>query len=1178
MNQDPARQIFAPFLPTWLRERMGTPELQPGMVRSGDATILYADLSGFTRLTAAFAPLPDGAERLHDTLNRCYSSLIETIGAYEGDVASIAGDALTAWWPGQLDLELGRRCGQAMIAAVAALPAVATPAGPFRLALRIGVSTGLVYVTVAGLPSHGLHFVLSGPAVVVAAAAERSSQAGGFVLGETIRAGPERSPHVAPAGAASLSWEHFLPPSFAERLRLSELIAEYRRCVPVFAAFHLPRRPEELHPLVAQVQAVVRRWGGWLNEIEVGDKGAVFVLLFGAPVARGDDPSRAVGCCLELCDRGLVFRAGVTLGWLFVGAVGSPQRRVYTAQGDDMNLAAHLMQLAPDGGILVSGRVRNDVLGRYTTSEPTIAFTKGHAEGVPVARVIPSPRRVGRGAPGRPAGSALPEGVEVVGRLAERQAMADAATAAAGGRPSLIILEGESGIGKSCLLQELLDAWAEAGRIGYSAECRSGEAPTPLAAWRPIILAMCGIDEGDPPYTQQAHLARCLAALPTGPWEAGPLLARSLGLGGARADSAPSLTPVEAEELVALTAALVGAQAGAAPLLIVLEDIHWADEVSLALAAALLRDGPPHLCLALSHRPLDGPPPPSLVALRQSPGCARIKVSRLTADECVQMIRAQLGVAAVSSGLGQHVERHTEGQPLFIREYLRVLRQHQLVRVEDGAADLARTYFSVQVSNSAQGIIQARVDRLDEATRMTLKVAAVLGNTFQLRLLGIVHPACPSAKALREQLDTLVALQIIDLELEGPERVYRFKHGVAHEVAYGSLLFGQRRQLHAAVALWYEECYAAEIVAGAEPAVYDQLIRHLGGAEEWELQAHYCHVAARVAARQYSVETALRYIEQGLVFVRSPERRFGLLLLRVALNERAGNHVSQSYDLAQLAELADHLREPTCKAYARLFQLRFLLVSGLDRTASAEAPALLRRGRRLERGAAGAARAEAALLVSACLEVLGAARAAVGDRRSAWRPLRQALGRCGAPPEETGGEYVEASLLTSAGIGARCLDGLGALELAAGRHGAALRLHRQALDQAGATGDWGAEIRARVSIGQVHLARGGLEEAFSEARAALAKSNAVGDRTGQVRALRLLAAVSAARRNYPEAERQAYLAASFSAAARIRALEVQIWEDLAGYAADQGLDEAAEEARQEAERLRRHWWGEAAPS
>ncbi|NTW03832.1 MAG: adenylate/guanylate cyclase domain-containing protein, partial [Oscillochloris sp.] len=366
MNHDLASPFLRPFLPNWLIERIGTPALQPGMVYRCNATILYADLSGFTRLTVAFAGLPDGAERLHDSLTRFFDVLIDTIIAHGGDVAAIAGDALTAWWPNRTDIEVARRCGEAVMAALVALPAISTPQGPFRLDLRIGVSTGLTYVVLAGLPSHGLHLVICGPAMDAAAQAEQLAAPGTIHVDEAPHLGDddEQLTITVIEPVSTLSWEHFLPPTFAERLRYHDLVAEYRRCVPAFAAFAMPGRPEELHRLVAQAQAVVLRWGGWLNEVEVGDKGAVFVMLFGAPVARGDDPSRAVGCCLELRERGLIDRAAVTVGILFVGAVGSHQRRVYTAQGDDMNLAAHLMYGAAPGEVLVSGRVRSDILGR----------------------------------------------------------------------------------------------------------------------------------------------------------------------------------------------------------------------------------------------------------------------------------------------------------------------------------------------------------------------------------------------------------------------------------------------------------------------------------------------------------------------------------------------------------------------------------------------------------------------------------------------------------------------------------------------------------------------------------------------------------------------------------------------------------------------------------------------
>jgi class 3 adenylate cyclase len=510
MSQDPVAQLFRPYIPAWLRERIGTPGLQPGAVTTCNATILYADLSGFTELTAAFATLPDGAERLHDALNRCYTVLIETIGAFGGDVAAIAGDALTAWWPGRTDLDLAGRCGSAMQAAVAALSPLLTPEGPFQLELRIGVSAGMVFAALTGLPSHGVHLVIAGPAVVAAAAAERAGRPGTVQVAPPVPRARRVSVRLPGIEAAQpLSWEQFLPPAFAERLRLNELIAEYRRCVPVFAAFTMPAQPDALHALVAQVQLVVMRWGGWLNEIEVGDKGAVFVLLFGAPVARGDDASRAVGCCLELRERGLIERAGITLGILFVGAVGSSQRRVYTAQGDDMNLAAHLMQQARPGEILVSGRVRHDVMDRYPTTAPTLSPVKGGAKQVPVATLVPRGNRAERA----PAALRryLPDAAAQVGHAQERATIAAVAAAARAGTPGLLIVEGESGIGKSCLLQDLFVRWAEAGLGGLSAECSSGGVPLPLAAWRPIVLDGCGLDEGAPLRQQQAQLAEALA-------------------------------------------------------------------------------------------------------------------------------------------------------------------------------------------------------------------------------------------------------------------------------------------------------------------------------------------------------------------------------------------------------------------------------------------------------------------------------------------------------------------------------------------------------------------------------------------------------------------------------------------------------------------------------------------
>lgn len=386
MCTDPAH--LRPYLSHWLSARIGSAELRPGAVFTCQATVLYADLRGFTRLTATFSTLPDGAERLHVALNECYAVLVETVAAYGGDVSAIAGDAFTAWWPGQADVAMVRQCATALLTAVDALPPLDTPAGPFRFYLRVGVGVGTIHALLAGLPHYGVHLTLLGPALLAAAAAERAAGVGQVVVAGQAATTTQRAHFQQGEPGPPLQDDDFLPHPLIERLRHNALIAEYQTCVPVFAGFSLPAHPHALHALVSQVQTVTQHWGGWLNEIEVGNKGAVLVLLFGGPLARGADARRAVGCCLELRERGLITRAGITQGLLYLGTVGCAERRVYTAQGDEMNLAAHLMQHAASGEILVSGRVRHEVQGCYLTSEPILLATKGHQEGVPVARVL----------------------------------------------------------------------------------------------------------------------------------------------------------------------------------------------------------------------------------------------------------------------------------------------------------------------------------------------------------------------------------------------------------------------------------------------------------------------------------------------------------------------------------------------------------------------------------------------------------------------------------------------------------------------------------------------------------------------------------------------------------------------------------------------------------------------
>ncbi len=1159
MSHDRSAQLYRPYLPRWIQERVSVATLRAGSVHSCVAVVLYADLSGFTRLTAAFAALPDGAEQLHDVLNRLYAVLIDTVVAHSGDVAAIAGDALTAWWPDTADASVAEICALALRATLAALPAISTLDGAFQLDLRIGISVGPVYIALVGLPNYGVHPVLFGPAIAAAVAAEREAEPG-VIHSAAPTNSTAQLPSIAGEGPP-LSWEHFLPPTFGARLRLSDLGAEYRRCVPAFCAFDLPERPEDLQRLVIQVQAVVLRWGGWLNEVEVGDKGAVLVLLFGAPVARGDDASRAVGCCLELRSRGLIQRAGISVGILFVGAVGSPIRRVYTAQGDDMNLAAHLMQLARPGALLVSSRVRQEVLGRYKTSVPKLISPKGHTDGVPVAEIVSTPVGANSSASLQ---RYLSVAGQLIGREDELERITAATHAAAEGQRALLLIEGESGIGKTTLIQHLVKLWTTQGLSGFGGECSSGGQTTPLLAWRPILLDLCGIDESAPPEQRRIVFEQVVSRLEAST-ASQAALAHLLGLAEAQ-EAALELEPVM------LAATLIGARLRAGPVLIVLEDVQWADPATLRLALRLLTMVPPEqpwpLCLVLAHRPLDGPNQSDLAALQAHPVAQRILLGALSPTASTELSRTLLNVAYVSTDLAQHVARHAEGQPLFIREYLRALAQHDLISISDGTARLNQVAPTVQLANSAQGVIQARVDRLGEPTRLTLKIAAVIGRSFPLRLLNAIHPTNPGEATLRAQLGELRTRQIIDLELGDPEPVYRFKHGITHEVAYTSLLFGQRRQLHATVARWYQEIHAEEIATNQAPlAVYDVLIAHLRRAEEWEPTVQAGQAAALCALRQNSTTAALRYIDQALVFATTAASRSDLILLLLTIHERTGSLGNQVDALAELEQLVAQTEEPLPHMYARTLRVQYLLTIGAFAAAISQTQQLSRQIKAF-RKIPGHHLPYLDLVRASVIDARGAARAGQGKLATARRLHQAALQLCQAAPVSSSADDTFLDLLDRRVLAMRCLDHLGSVWLRQGRPKTALAHYHQALELAQQWGDWHAEARARQGLAAVYLAQGDATQAHAEATSSLTTSHAVADRAGQALALRQLAAVSAAQGDYAEAQRQAWHALAICTSTQAQALERELLHTIATYATAQGQHEEAAAARQEAMRQR----------
>ncbi|HEX8135541.1 MAG TPA: adenylate/guanylate cyclase domain-containing protein, partial [Actinomycetes bacterium] len=447
-----------------------------------------ADLAGFTAITERLARQgPGGAEALSGLLNGAFGPLLAHVAETGGDVLKFAGDALLVCWPVIGDDPAGlalatrraARCGQVMQATLQGYAA----AEGIELSLRVGVGAGEVVLLDVGGELDRRELLVGGAAVPQTTAAVRDARPGQVVVappawalleevcaGERVAGGVRlvSAPPIPPVEAGArlpvpdgleAALLPYLPRALLGSLRAGhhEWLAELRRVTLLFVNLPgldhraaLERAQRAMHTL----QTALYRYEGSINKLSVDDKGTTLVAALGLPpLAHEDDPARAVQAALAMRAglTGLGERAaiGITTGRVFCGVVGDQRRREYTMLGAVVNLAARLMQAAP-GGILCDAATAQAAGTALIFEELPAMEVKGHADPVAVYRprdglvTHPGPARRDPGGP-------------LVGRTAERKRLAEQlrmlvqAGNGGPGQASVVVIEGEAGIGKSRL-------------------------------------------------------------------------------------------------------------------------------------------------------------------------------------------------------------------------------------------------------------------------------------------------------------------------------------------------------------------------------------------------------------------------------------------------------------------------------------------------------------------------------------------------------------------------------------------------------------------------------------------------------------------------------------------------------------------------------------------------------
>lgn len=931
--------------------------------------VLFADVSGFTHLTEAMTlalGARRGAEELTRQLNRVYDALIAQIENYGGSVITFSGDAALCFFAnegGQSDAPSlnAAACAMALQRAMQEFKTVALPGGTTTaLAIKVTVATGSVRRFVVGDPNIRQVDVSAGSTVARTATAEHLAHPGEILVdvataealgeragiaewrtdastGERFAVVQSLAANIAPAPpppSPPLSDELLKPWLHAavyERARANErgsraeedaFLTELRPVVALFARFRGiafdadEAAGEKLDRFIARVQQILARYDGTLLELTIGDKGSYFYATFGALRTHEDDARRAVLAARELfplCgELGFIepLQIGISQGVMRVGAYGGVTRRMYGAQGDDVNLAARLMLEAAPGTVLVSGSIQK-VIGNEFDLEPLPPIRlKGKEEPLLPFRV--QGLRQTRIQQLQEAYYALP----MIGREQEFARVQERLERARRGQGQVVGITADAGMGKSRLTAEIIRTVRRQRESSYGGECQSFGTNISYLVWTPIWRAFFGLDPNLPLRRQIRVLESQVEQLVPERAAAVPLLGAVLNLPIPENDFTRALEPefrksaLHALLLDCVQAAAKEARAEGQALLFVIEDAHWIDPASRELLQELASKLDAwSVLILLNYRPPEDKTE-HWHFLETLPNFVEIVLAELTDAQGEGLIRAKLALHAPESTgtippeLVARVNAHAQGNPFYIEQLLDYLHDRG-TNFRDPAAFAEQTQDFASLPPTLHRLILSRIDQLNEQQQLTLKAASIIGRWFSVAHLCGYFPRLGSVEQVRAQLALLQNYDLTVLDQTEPELAYLFKHMVTHQVAYEALAYATRAMLH--------EEYARFLETHQDPLrVLDVIAYHYDRSQNMPKRREYLRRAGEAAAARFANVEALDYLTRALALAPESDAgsRYELLCARERIFDVRGERDQQASDLAELEKIAHTLAEP----------------------------------------------------------------------------------------------------------------------------------------------------------------------------------------------------------------------------------------------------------------------------
>ncbi|MCD4751700.1 MAG: tetratricopeptide repeat protein [Anaerolineaceae bacterium] len=632
---------------------------------------------------------------------------------------------------------------------------------------------------------------------------------------------------------------------------------------------------EVMQKFIRLLVNAVYKYDGMVDKL-TGDG---LMALFGAPLAYENNAERAVRSAIDMMedvkllsleyreqlqDEELHLHMGINNGTVIVGGIGSNHLMNYTAIGDTVNIAHRLEEVAKAGQVLLSENIFRSTKPLFDFRSPESLNLKGIKEPVVVYEVIGP-----KANPGSTRG--LQElGNSYIGNEREIQQIEGFFYALTNEKKGgLLLLTGEAGVGKTRLMRESINRSVTKNLQVLMGHTLTYRKSIPYWVFRDIFSNFWQLKQFSGEVRHQVFRSTLGDLLGEQTAQVLPYFEYIMGMPITDENAEKRIYDLGAEQFqlrifiaVRRVLAIIARQQ---PLLMILDDLHWADEASLELLNYLIDAivEEPILICGIS-RPFEGGSVERILKQAEKLLDMRhflmIDLKPLALNDTEKLFESLLSMQDFPVDFRNQIIQSSSGLPLYMEEILRMLIEDNIIYYEDDSWKMNRDVKikSLGVPETVGSLILTRFDRLNLTQRYVIQAASVIGNPFSVKVLNKMLTRY-SVQEVSDGLNYLTHHEFIEPAIYGLARGYRFCHGLVSDAIYSTLLTSERKKLHQEV---------AEAIESLNPESLDDhiemLAHHYNRSYQLDKALKYLIMAGKKAMRDYANEQARQHYVSAL--------------------------------------------------------------------------------------------------------------------------------------------------------------------------------------------------------------------------------------------------------------------------------------------------------------------------